>query len=273
MNDFSFAGIFLLRVDIMNAIEKYYSNYNEEKQLTSKNHLPEYLVTMKYIEKYLFPGAKIAEIGAGTGRYSIALAEKGYDVTAVELVDHNLNILKSKSKTHHNIKIYKGNAVDLSFLESAAYDLVLLLGPMYHLFTSEDKRRALSEVIRISKKGGVLFASYCNNDTTMYKMFYKKRILEYVDKGMIDENYHAVSTMNEIFCLYRKQEIDALMKAYPVSRLHFVGVDMLSYLYDNKLNRLNKREFAEYMKFLNSICERDDCTGLSMHMLDIFRKE
>ncbi len=273
MNDFSFAGIFLLRGDIMNAIEKYYSNYNEEKRLTHKNHLPEYLVTMKYIEKYLFPGAKIAEIGAGTGRYSIALAEKGYDVTAVELVDHNLNILKSKSKTHHNIKIYKGNAVDLSFLESAAYDLVLLLGPMYHLFTSEDKRRALSEAIRISKKGGVLFASYCNNDTTMYKMFYKKRILEYVDKGMIDENYHAVSTMNEIFCLYRKQEIDALMKAYPVSRLHFVGVDMLSYLYDNKLNRLNKREFAEYMKFLNSICEREDCTGLSMHMLDIFRKE
>ena len=273
VNDFSFAGIFLLRGDIMNAIEKYYSNYNEEKRLTSKNHLPEYLVTMKYIEKYLFPGAKIAEIGSGTGRYSIALAEKGYDVTAVELVDHNLNILKSKSKTHHNIKIYKGNAVDLSFLESAAYDLVLLLGPMYHLFTSEDKRRALSEAIRISKKGGVLFASYCNNDTTMYKMFYKKRILEYVDKGMIDENYHAVSTMNEIFCLYRKPEIDALMKAYPVSRLHFVRVDMLSYLYDNKLNRLNKREFAVYMKFLNSICERDDCTGLSMHMLDIFRKE
>lgn len=273
MNEFSFAGIFLLWGDIMNAIEKYYSNYNEEKRLTSKSHLPEYLITMKYIEKYLFPGAKIAEIGAGTGRYSIALAEKGYDVTAVELVDHNLNILKSKCKTHHNIKIYKGNAVDLSFLESAAYDLVLLLGPMYHLFTSEDKRCALSEAIRISKKGGVLFASYCNNDTTMYKMFYKKRILEYVDKGMIDENYHAVSTMNEIFCLYRKPEIDALMKAYPVSRLHFVGVGMLSYLYDNKLNRLNKREFAEYMKFLNSICERDDCTGLSMHMLDIFRKE
>lgn len=97
VNEFSFAGIFLLRGDIMNAIEKYYSNYNEEKRLTHKNHLPEYLVTMKYIEKYLFPGAKIAEIGAGTGRYSIALAEKGCDVTAVELVDHNLNILKSKS--------------------------------------------------------------------------------------------------------------------------------------------------------------------------------
>lgn len=54
VNEFSFAGIFLLWGDIMNAIEKYYTNYDEDKRLTSKNHLPEYLLTMKYIEKYLF---------------------------------------------------------------------------------------------------------------------------------------------------------------------------------------------------------------------------
>ena len=67
----------------MGIIEEFYSKYDEDKRLNSKNHLPEYLITMKYIEKYLFPGAKIAEIGAGTGRYSVALAEKGYPVTAV----------------------------------------------------------------------------------------------------------------------------------------------------------------------------------------------
>lgn len=257
----------------MGVIEDFYTNYDEDKRLSSKNHLPEYLITMKYIEKYLFPGAKIIEIGAGTGRYSVALAEKGYSVTAVELVEHNIRILRKKVKPHHDIAVIKGNAVDLSFLESDTYDLVLLLGPMYHLFTLEEKHRALSESIRVAKKGGVIFVSYCNSDTTMYKMFYKRRILEYIDKYEIGEDYHASSSPNEIFCLYRKPEIDDLMKAYDVTRLHFVGVDMLSYLYDNKLNRLNKREFAEYMKFLNSICERDDCTGLSMHMLDIFRKE
>ena len=62
----------------MGIIEEFYSKYDEDKRLTSKNHLPEYLITMKFIEKYLFPSAKIAEIGAGTGRYSVALAEKGY---------------------------------------------------------------------------------------------------------------------------------------------------------------------------------------------------
>ena len=257
----------------MNSVKEYYNHYDEDGRLLKKNRRPEYLLTMEYIEKYLSDGAKILEIGAGTGRYSVALADKGYDVTAVELVKHNIDIMKKKVKAEHKIKIIEGNAVDLSFLDGETYDIVLLLGPMYHLFTDEDKHAALSEAIRVAKTGGIIYAAYINNDTTMYKMFYERRILGLLDKGMIRDDYHAISSPNEIFELYRKSDIDELMKSYNVTRLHFVGVDMLSYVVNNKLNRLNKREFEEYMKFLHCICERDDMTGLSIHMLDIFRKE
>ncbi|MGN0531055.1 MAG: class I SAM-dependent methyltransferase [Eubacterium sp.] len=256
----------------MNSIIEYYNNYDEDGRLLKKNRLPEYLTTMKYIEKYLTPNSKIIEIGAGTGRYSLELADRGYDITAVELVPHNIEIMKKKVKPNHNIKIYEGNACNLSFIESDTYDIVLLLGPMYHLFTDEDKHRAISEAIRVAKRGGVIYASYCNNDTCMYKMFYKKRILDYLDSGLIREDYHAVSSPNMVFELYRKPDIDDLMKSHNVKRLHFVGVDMLSYLYSNKLNMLNKREFDEYMKFLSTICEREDMVGFSIHMLDIFKK-
>lgn len=257
----------------MNDIINYYNNYDEDGRLLKKNRMPEFLTTMRYIEKYLTPNSKIIEIGAGTGRYSIALADKGYDVTAVELVPHNIDVMKKKVKPEHSIKIYEGNACDLSFIESDTYDIVLLLGPMYHLFNDEDKHKAISEAIRVARKCGVIYSAYCNNDTCMYKMFYKKRILDYLDKGLIDENYHAKSSPNEIFELYRKPDIDELMSRYNVTRLHFVGVDMLSYLYNNKLNMLNKREFEEYLKFLSTICEREDLVGMSHHMLDIFRKE
>lgn len=256
----------------MNSVIDFYNNYNENDRLKKKSHLPEYLITMKYIERYLTSNSKILEIGAGTGRYSIALADKGYDVTAVELVPNNIKIMKKKVRAEHNIKIYEGNACNLSFMESDTYDIVLLLGPMYHLFNDDDKHSAISEAIRVAKKGGIIYSAYCNNDTCIYKMFYKRRILSYLDKGLIDENYHAVSCPNEVFELYRKSDIDELMKNYDVERLHFVGVDMLSYLYDNKLDKLNKREFEEYMKFLLSICEREDLVGMSIHMLDIFRK-
>lgn len=257
----------------MNNIINYYINYDEDGRLKKKNRLPEYITTMRYIEKYLTPNSKIIEIGAGTGRYSVTLADMGYDVTAVELVAHNIDIMKKKVKPEHNIKIYEGNACDLSFIDSDTHDIVLLLGPMYHLFTNDDKHKAISEAIRVAKKGGIVYSAYCNNDTCMYKMFYKKRILDYLDRGLIDENYHAKSSPNEIFELYRKPDIDELMSHYNVTRLHFVGVDMLSYLYSNKLNLLNKREFEEYLKFLSTICEREDLVGFSQHMLDIFKKD
>lgn len=84
---------------------------------------------------------------------------------------------------------------------------------------------------------------------------------------------YAVSSSNEIFELYRKSDIDELMKNYNVTRLAFVGVDMLSYLYDDTLDNLSDREFEEYMKFLSNLCEREDSVGISIHMLDVFRKE
>lgn len=256
-----------------NEIIKFYNKYNEDKRLTSKSHLPEYLTTMRYIEKYLKADSKILEIGAGTGRYSLALADKGYSVDAVELVPHNIKIMKRKVKAKHKLNIYEGNACDLSMFKDDTYDIVLLLGPMYHLFDDADKHSAISEAIRVAKCGGVIYAAYCNNDTCMYKMFYKRKILDYLKKGLIDDDYHAYSAPNEIFELYRKPDIDNLMKDYAVTRLHFVGVDMLSYLYSNDLDKLNKKEFDEYMKFLSSICEREDLTGFSIHMLDIFKKD
>ncbi len=255
-----------------NSIVDFYNNYDEEGRLLRKSRMPEYLNTMKYIEKYLTPDAKIIEIGAGKGRYSIALAEMGYDVTAVELVPHNIEIMMNKVKSHHNIKIYEGNACDLSMFESETYDIVLLLGPMYHLFNDEDKHKALDEAIRLAKTNGVIYASYCNNDTSVYKFFYAKRAMEYLEKGLIKEDYHTVSSPEEIFELYRKSDIDRLMESHNVTRLHFVGVDMISYIFDDKFDDLSDREFEEYMKFLSNLCEREDCVGLSIHMLDIFRK-
>lgn len=67
---------------------------------------------------------KILDIGAGTGRYSVPLSEEGYDVTAVELVKHNLGLLKAKNS---NVKAYQGNALKLKRFEDNTFDMSLLL--------------------------------------------------------------------------------------------------------------------------------------------------
>ena len=131
----------------MTDLEEYYNKFNEEKRLNSRHGQVEYRVSMKYIHEYLEElmqkigtdkksDIKVLDIGAGTGRYSVALSNEGYDVTAVELVKYNLGILKQKAS---NVKALQGNAMNLKKLESEQFDLTLLFGPMYHLFGDEDK--------------------------------------------------------------------------------------------------------------------------------------
>ena len=78
-------------------LNNHYSNdYTEDDRLIKdKTHQVEYITTLKYIDKYLKKGDRVLEVGAGTGIYSLGLAKRGYQVDAVELVNDNLNILKS----------------------------------------------------------------------------------------------------------------------------------------------------------------------------------
>ncbi len=128
-------------MEILKELSQYYSNYDEDNRLRSQHGMVEFLTTMRYIEKYLQPGMRILEIGAGTGRYSHALAQKGYPVDAVELVQHNIDIFREKTQPGESVTIRQGNAMDLSFLKDNTYDVTLLLGPMYHLFTREEQKK------------------------------------------------------------------------------------------------------------------------------------
>ena len=110
----------------------FYNNYDEDNRLVSKHGTVEFLTTMHYIEKYLKPGDRILEIGAGTGRYSHALARQGYTMDAVELVEHNIEVFKRNTSAEENISVMQSNALDLSAFPDNKYDITLLIGPLYH---------------------------------------------------------------------------------------------------------------------------------------------
>lgn len=112
-------------------LSSFYDDIDEDSSLERSRHGQlEYLTTMNYIHRYAKAGAKILEIGAGTGRYSIALAKEGYNVTAVELVESNIEVLKKNSTGIENIVSYQGDALNLDRFEDNQFDLTLLFGPI-----------------------------------------------------------------------------------------------------------------------------------------------
>lgn len=256
-------------------LTSYYENYDEEGRLLSKHGSVEYVTTMKYIEKYLQPGMRIMEIGAATGRYSHALARKGYQVDAVELVEHNIEIFKQNTLDGENITITQGNAVDLSAFESDTYDITLLLGPMYHLFTEEEKQKALSEAIRITKKGGIIFTAYCMGDASILSYGFRGgQIHSLVEKCMLDtETFNTFSKPWDLFELYRKEDIDALRNHFKVTQLHFVASDGYTNHIREIINQMDDATYELFVKYHLATCERQDMIGYSHHTLDIFRKE
>lgn len=261
-------------MDTKTLLTNYYSNYDEDGRLLSRHGSVEYLTTMHYIRKFLKPGDRIAEIGAATGRYSHALARMGYRVDAVELVEHNIRIFREHTEPGEDVTVCQGDARNLYMLESDSYDITLLLGPMYHLFTGEDQLQALKEALRITKPGGILFAAYCSNDATMVQYCFGRGMLrEERYKKLVDPvTFKASADPAELFMLYRREDIDALMSGLGTRRLHFVGSDMATNYMRGAVDEMDDELFDLYLRYHMSICERPDLVGASHHFLDIQRK-
>ncbi|MBE6760457.1 MAG: class I SAM-dependent methyltransferase [Ruminococcaceae bacterium] len=262
-------------MDAFTALTAYYGSYDEEGRLLSRHGQVEYLTTMRYIEKYLRKGMRVLEIGAGTGRYSLALAARGYRVDAIELIRHNIDIFRTHITDGMDVTVTQGNATDLSAIADGTYDITLLLGPMYHLYTEDDQLRALSEALRVTKQGGVIFAAYCGNDATVVNFcFVKGMILNEHYRALTDfDTFKLRSNPEDLFQMYRKEDIDALMARFDTERLHYIGTDMATRYMDDTIDAMSDELFELYLKYHFVICERADMVGVSHHILDVFRKK
>ena len=259
----------------MNYVEEFYNAINEDARLTSKHGSVEYLTTMKYIRESVegVDDPAILEVGAGTGRYSVTLAKEGYRVTAVELVAHNLDILKSKLDGTERITPILGNALDLSFLSDGAFDLTMLLGPMYHLYTKEDKLQALREAVRVTKPGGRILVAYCMNEATVIQyVFGMNKLREVMDGLLLTPEWHCKSEPKEVFELARTEDIAELDAEIPVKRLKLVATDGASNYKREFIDEMDDETFDKWMEFHFSTCERQDLVGASNHTLDILKK-
>ena len=253
----------------------YYAGYDEDGRLRSKHGMVEFLTTMRYVQRYLRPGMRILEIGAATGRYSHELARQGYWVDAVELLEHNIELFEQNTMPGEKVSVRQGNAMDLSAFEDEIYDITLLLGPMYHLFSREDKLKALGEAIRVTKKGGIVFVAYCMGDASVLSYgFIRGKIHEIIKKCMLDPvTFDTFSNPWDIFELCRKEDIDELRCQFPVTQLHYVATDGYTNHMRETVDDMDDKTYELYLNYHFATCERLDMVGYSHHTIDVFRKD
>ncbi len=153
---------------------RFYTEYDEDGRIQSR-HRVEFASTTYVLDKYIPKYSHILDIGAGTGAYSLYYAEKGCSVVAVDAVPKHIEILRSKLQSQPNldIQVHLADIRDLSLPLQVNFDVVLFMGPIYHM-PQQDINRCLDTCLQVLKKDGILAVSYVNT----YEGYERNRYLD-----------------------------------------------------------------------------------------------
>jgi len=207
-------------------------------------------------------------VGAGAGEYSLYFSRKGYDVSALELADRNMEAFRQKLTPEDTVDLVQGNALDLSRYADDSFDIVLLFGPLYHLHSDADKLRCIAEAKRVCKPDGTLFFAFIANDIVILTMFNEHP--DYFVNGDYDKETFRCDDFPFVF--HTVDACRALLRKSGVTVLHEVASDGLSELLKDKINAMDEESYAQYLRYHYYACEKPEHFGASNHLLFVGRK-
>lgn len=257
-------------------VKSFYDDVEEDTRLERSRHGQlEYATTMEYIRRYAGPGAKLIELGAGTGRYSLALAKEGCDVTAVELVEKNLEVLHRHAEQlpeGARLQALQGDATDLAAFADGTFDVTLSLGPMYHIYEPADVRRAIREAIRVTKEGGVIIVAFLSVYAILFDNYLKETLHEGMEENF-DVAYRTRHYAEQLFTGYDIVEFENLFRAEPVEHLATAAADTVMELAEERTDfSMTDEQFGEFLQYHLATCEKRELLGASSHLLYICKK-
>lgn len=251
------------------------STLHEWKRLSLKNGVMEYITTVRYLEKYLPSKGLVADIGSGPGRYSLWLAERGYGVAAVDPVERSIKSLKArfaaKKLGKRLIGAHVGFAQDLGTLESKSFDAVVCLGgPISHIMNENERRKAVSELVRIAKAGAPIFVSVMGRFdifSGIVSTFQADLDSRYIDRWAETGNYFGGYGFLP-FHGFRPNELEKLFgnRAKLLAKTALEGFASYREDYVRKLMK-NKRRWNKWLRIHFSICEEPETMGISEHYM------
>ena len=261
------------RTEILNEV---YGGGGEAERLTStRRGQLEFFTTMSYIDRMAPHPCRVLELGAGTGAYTAALAEKGHQVTAVELADKNYELLKANTARYPNVEAVQGDALDLRRWADSSFDLTLSMGPMYHLYGRGGVDRAIDEAIRVTRPAGILMFAFLSVHAILYDNYLQSE--PHTFRAGLEENFDKDFRVRhfpeQVFTGYDVAEFEALFENKPVAHLRTVATDGILELAEGRSDfALTDEDFRLYKAYHILHCEKRELLGSSAHLLYICRK-
>lgn len=259
----------------MDRVEKFYDEkYHEWERL--QRHRIEFDITKRYLDEYIVgENLDIFDIGGGPGRYSIYLAEKGHKVTLLDLSKRNIEVAKEKSAERGiTLESYiHGNALELDKHEKK-YDVILLMGPLYHLIKESDRKAAVEVALNLLKPGGIIFASFISKYAPIQDYLKGPYPIESVDRllGYLRDGVHDGESGFTTAYFFDYKEAKNLMNSFGLKELAFVGIENILASKENEIYKLDENEYKKWLEICYQLGKDENLMGTSEHYLYIGRK-
>jgi ubiquinone/menaquinone biosynthesis C-methylase UbiE len=247
--------------DPVDRLSRFYKAYDEETRLSRDNmHRVEFITTVHVLDHQIPQESKILDVAAGVGKYTLYYACKGHRVWAQDIVlahvDRMRRIVRDTGVT--NVDVACGDARDLSRFEDGVFDVVLCMGPIYHMADEQERVDCLRENLRVLKPGRLLAVTYLNTP-----MEQNPRFRNEIGGVRIDSCFFA-STPESV-----AQVLDHLGLRIE----DHVATDGLARRVRDPLNQFGEEAFGHWMEFQLKICRHPAIFSYNQNGLYICRKE
>lgn len=248
--------------------EYYESIYNEDtRAFGTRAEQIEFIYTKKLIEQLVKPSSSVIELGCGTGYYGLYLANKCRIYHGIDLIPKHVELFKEKinKQSLTNVSASLGDATSLPEIADNSFDIVLVLGPMYHL-PREDRLKAIRESRRICKVGGMILFAYVNKigaylraclDDNLKIKYPNKKTNENVLTQGIDDDFP------DTFFYTMPEEIERDAEENGLHIIQNAGVDFTFNASD--INKMPNEKYQAWIEILDLMFKSKSCTGVSNH--------
>ncbi|GAB3522189.1 methyltransferase domain-containing protein [Photobacterium alginatilyticum] len=257
----------------------YYANFDEEQRLVCQNITRiEFDTTINQLETFTQPAKKLTELGAATGRYSIYYAQKGLEVTAVELVPELVSQLEDNAAEQGvELSIHEANVTDVHFVPDSSQDIVLILGPLYHIQNESDRQAVIKEAHRILKPNGVAAFAYISR-------FFVAGLLAKMSSALVtplvlgELHETGLVTSKDVDAFFRTgyfatpAEVEDLAQSAGFNIEKHVATDGFGRYIGAEINSLSESEYQAWLQHHLLVCSEPSLLGSSNHGLVIARK-